>query len=94
MEHKIAEGELPRGRAAAGPVIAHSPAKRKKIAILVAGMHRSGTSAVARTLSLLGCKLPKTLMPAGPANEPGHWESRTIMDLNDEILGFSGLGLG
>ena len=35
--------------------------KGKKTAILVAGMHRSGTSALARTLSLLGCDLPKTL---------------------------------
>ncbi len=59
--------------------------KGKKIAILVAGMHRSGTSALTRTLSLLGCDLPKT-----PSNDPEHWESKVIMNLNDEILASAG----
>ncbi len=58
----------------------------KKIAILVAGMHRSGTSALARTLNLAGCDLPETLLPAHPSNEAGHWEPRNIVLLNDEIL--------
>ena len=59
--------------------------KRKKSAILVAGMHRSGTSALTRTLNLLGCALPKT-----PSGDPEHWESKAIMDLNDEILTSAG----
>ncbi|MFO1098525.1 MAG: hypothetical protein U1E81_09775 [Xanthobacteraceae bacterium] len=58
----------------------------QKIAILVVGMHRSGTSAIARTLNLLGCDLPKTLVPPGVGNTLGHWESAAIMALNDEIL--------
>lgn len=60
------------------------------IAILVVGMHRSGTSALARTLSLLGCDLPKTLVPAGRGNETGHWEPWPIVSLNDEILAAAG----
>ena len=60
--------------------------KANKIAILVAGMHRSGTSAIARVLSILGCTLPKTLSGAAPDNARGFWESPAIKDLNDQIL--------
>jgi hypothetical protein len=59
---------------------------KQRKAILILGMHRSGTSALARMLNLLGCDLPITLMPAAPANPTGHWESNAIMALNDEIL--------
>ena len=61
-----------------------------KAAILVVGMHRSGTSALARVLSLLGCDLPKTLLDANPSNKAGHWESLPIMTLNEEILTSTG----
>ena len=61
------------------------PARR--IAILVLGMHRSGTSAVTRVINLLGADLPSNLMPAvAGANEPGFWESMDVYRLNDEIL--------
>ena len=64
---------------------------RSKAAVLVCGMHRSGTSAFARTLSLLGCSLPVSLIPGRPhANERGFWESQTIVDLNKEILATGG----
>ena len=62
----------------------------KKTAILVAGMHRSGTSAVVRILNLLGCDLPRTLMAPNPLNEKGFWESQRVVDLNDEILSSAG----
>ncbi len=59
----------------------------RKIAILVAGMHRSGTSAQSRLLNLVGCDLPKTLMEPSPENnETGFWESQPISDLNRNIL--------
>jgi len=67
-----------------------SAAGRQKRALLVLGMHRSGTSAFARSLGLLGCDLPTTLMPAGRGNEQGHWESQPITDLNEEILASAG----
>src|SRR6187200_3242741 len=60
------------------------PARRT--AMIVAGMHRSGTSAVARLLMLLGADGPRNLMPARRGNEAGHWESGPIVDLHDEIL--------
>ena len=62
----------------------------KKVAILVTGMHRSGASALARVLNIVGCDLPKTLLDANPTNERGHWESRKVVLLNDEILASAG----
>ncbi|MEM7498894.1 MAG: hypothetical protein AAF371_12990 [Pseudomonadota bacterium] len=54
--------------------------------VLVLGMHRSGSSAVARVLSLLGHSLPKTLIPANLSNRRGHWESQPIARLNDAYM--------
>lgn len=53
-------------------------------------MHRSGTSALARVINLLGAKLPEDLMVAGEGNEIGHWESQSIADFNDELLATAG----
>ena len=58
--------------------------------ILVAGMHRSGTSAVARVLTIAGCDLPGTLVQAKPDNAAGFWESQPVVDLNDELLAATG----
>ncbi len=58
--------------------------------VLVAGMHRSGTSALTRVLTLAGCDLPRTLVEARPDNVAGFWESQLIVDLNDEILASAG----
>ncbi len=55
-------------------------------ALVVLGMHRSGTSALTRVLSLSGYALPSTLMEAAPDNEEGFWESRPISELNDQLL--------
>ena len=56
-------------------------------AILVAGMHRSGTSALTRVFSLLGADLPENLAPALPDNnETGFWESVDLMVLHDKML--------
>lgn len=54
--------------------------------ILVLGMHRSGTSVVTRILNLLGAALPRTLHPAGPGNETGHWEPDRLIGLHDRML--------
>ena len=60
-------------------------------AILIAGMHRSGTSALSRTLNLIGCDLPKQLMaPDSESNERGHWESQRVFELNNAILKSAG----
>ncbi|MGC9270777.1 sulfotransferase family protein [Acidiphilium sp.] len=60
-------------------------------AILVLGMHRSGTSALTRVLALCGASLPARLMPAAPeSNETGFWESQVLVDLHDEVLSAMG----
>ena len=72
------------------------PARRKpppseaRTGILVAGMHRSGTSALARVLTIAGCDLPGTLVEAKPDNATGFWESQPVVDLNDEMLSSTG----
>jgi hypothetical protein len=62
----------------------------KKDAIVVLGMHRSGTSSVAGTVAKLGATPPKSLMPANFANSRGHWESNALVALNDAILKSAG----
>jgi hypothetical protein len=59
-------------------------------AILVLGMHRSGTSALTRTLGLCGAALPLNTVPAGIDNETGFWEPQEIVHLHDEILQSAG----
>ena len=62
----------------------------EKSVILVTGMHRSGTSAVTRVLSLLGCALPRAVTESARDNEKGFWENPAIRDLNDRILASAG----
>jgi glycosyltransferase involved in cell wall biosynthesis len=55
-------------------------------AILVVGSHRSGTSALARVLSLVGCDLPKHVIPPQHGNELGHWEPEAVVLAHDAFL--------
>jgi len=57
-----------------------------KRVVVVLGMHRSGTSVLARGLQVLGVELGQNLMPALPANPKGYWEDRDIYNLNERIL--------
>lgn len=51
---------------------------------------RSGTSALAGTLGLLGLQLPKNLMPANRGNVKGHYEPQDLADLHDRLLALVG----
>lgn len=57
-------------------------------AVCVLGMHRSGTSVVARLLNLLGVYLgPDDLIARPGADNPrGYWEHQAFVAINDEIL--------
>ena len=57
-----------------------------RTAIIVSGMHRSGTSAITRMLSLLGPALPNQLIEGDRRNERGFWEGRAVVDLNTRVL--------
>ncbi len=62
-----------------------------KTALVVLGMHRSGTSSVAGALSQLGATPPRTLMAPAADNPKGFWESDVVMALNDALLAERGL---
>ncbi|MGR7994314.1 hypothetical protein [Xanthobacter sp. ZOL 2024] len=62
----------------------------QRTAVLVLGMHRSGTSALAGVLAQLGCDLPKDLMAPHSPNPKGYFESNTVRDLNNAILESAG----
>lgn len=65
------------------------PAARRTC-IMVLGMHRSGTSALTRAISLLGAALPKNMLPPDPDNEKGFWESAPLMALHENMLAEGG----
>ncbi len=65
-------------------------ATAERQAVVILPMHRSGSSALSRVLSLLGCDLPKTLMVGNETNPTGHWESTVIRTLNDDVLASGG----
>src|SRR6202158_5035909 len=55
-------------------------------AIVIFGMHRSGTSPLSRLLSFHGVRQPSDLMPPKKDNPKGFWESVGCQILNDRIL--------
>lgn len=55
-------------------------------AILVLGMHRSGTSAAMRVINLLGANLGNELLPPAADNPLGFWEHRGVVSIHDELL--------
>ena len=54
--------------------------------ILVLGMGRSGTSAIARVLALCGAALPNSLLSPNEGNPRGYWEPLEALQINDEFL--------
>ena len=63
-------------------------------AIVVLGMHRSGTSAVCGALDVLGVNFGQRLAPAAKDNEKGYWEHPEIVSVARRIIAFSGVTLG
>lgn len=54
--------------------------------LLVLGMHRSGTSALTRVISMLGATLPRQLNLASEGNVTGYWESEALIAHNEAFL--------
>jgi len=59
-------------------------------ALVVLGMHRSGTSALAGMLHHLGVALGPDLMPPSPDNPRGYWEHAGVVDIDQRLM----VGLG
>lgn len=53
---------------------------------VVLGMHRSGTSALMRALSLAGFALPRRLLSGSEDNLEGFWEPSYVVALNERVL--------
>lgn len=58
----------------------------KRTCIIVLGMHRSGTSALAGMLYNLGIPMGKELLEPAPDNPKGFYENKRITAFNDQIL--------
>jgi hypothetical protein len=65
------------------------PAQQKR-AIVVLGMHRSGTSAVAGAVNLLGAERPVAMPQGGPSNLLAYFEAYGVIHVNDWILRIGG----
>jgi GT2 family glycosyltransferase len=77
----------PTGLPSRGSGYRNAPSVRRA-ALVVLGMHRSGTSALARVLNLCGAFLPAKLVPPNlGANAKGFWEPEEVVDLNERCLG-------
>jgi hypothetical protein len=64
---------------------------KKSVAVLVLGMHRSGTSAFTGMLNIFGVDGPSSIIAPDEHNQAGYWESGEIAALNDEILDSAGV---
>jgi hypothetical protein len=71
-------------RAATPPVDLH------RVAILVLGMHRSGTSALTWLLGRMGAALPRDAIPSSGENSKGYWESAGLVAADDRLLRAAG----
>src|SRR5215510_15916400 len=63
-----------------------SPDSDLKEAVVVVGMHRSGTSLCMNVLKVMGIRVDEDLIPADANNEQGYFESRRILELNEDVL--------
>lgn len=61
-------------------------ASQPRKAILVLGMHRSGTSALSGLIAAHGAAPPKHLLPGSLHNPKGHWESTPLTLADDDLL--------
>jgi len=60
-------------------------------AVAVLGMHRTGTSVLARGLESLGVSLGDDFLDTKPDNPTGYWEDRNIVGFNERVLEVFGL---
>jgi hypothetical protein len=63
---------------------------QRRQAIVILGMHRSGTSAVAGVVAALGAGTPKTMMGTNIWNPRGYFESDRIVAAHEELLTSAG----
>ena len=75
-----------------GVQVKHAEKSSPPRVIVVLGMHRSGTSALAGTFSQLGLNLGDELMPGtADANPKGYFEHVRIVQAHDRLLAAFGM---
>ncbi|EDP64009.1 glycosyl transferase, group 2 family protein [alpha proteobacterium BAL199] len=83
----MATTTTPKARGTSDPAV-----PERATAVLILGMHRSGTSALTRALNLLGVALGDNLLPpAAGNNETGFWEHQSVVELHEELLAELGM---
>ncbi|MGI9608344.1 MAG: sulfotransferase [Acidimicrobiales bacterium] len=60
-------------------------------ALIIAGFHRSGTSAVAQTLNRAGLFLGHDLLGSEPSNPHGHFEDNEVIEIHQALLDVNGV---
>ena len=67
--------------------VSEPPARlENSTAVIVLGMHRSGTSALAGILHHLGVELGERLMDASADNPRGYWEHRDVVAVDQRLM--------
>ncbi len=66
----------------------HAPSGQpiQRSIVTVIGMHRSGTSAIAKGLECLGLNMGDALIAPGEDNPRGYWEDAEVLRINKEVL--------
>ena len=54
--------------------------------IIVAGMHRSGTSMLAGSLAACGINFGDNLIPPDKDNPKGYWENKKVVSIHNKLL--------
>jgi len=78
----------PDSKTPSAEVMKHSRTSEAKKAVIVLGMHRSGTSAVTAGLEAMGVSLGNKDVTIRYDNEKGYFENEDIVSFNDHLLKF------
>src|SRR3546814_8776754 len=86
VESQAAPGRDPGGTALPSSNKPIPEADGASTALVVLGMHRSGTSALANALAAAGADPGERLVPGSPGNETGHWEDAFEVATHQRLL--------
>jgi hypothetical protein len=63
-----------------------NPNTHSSVAVCILGMHRGGTSALARLINLAGVDFGNDLVSPRRGNPTGFWEHRKIVEIHEQLL--------
>lgn len=68
-----------------------SPANSPQPALIITGMHRSGTSLVTSLLQSAGLDVGREMLPANHGNPKGYFENQAFLEFHRQVLTAAGL---